>query len=293
MKRSGLFKDRPMPSVVSVVEPSMWRWYAHRARIAFFATWAISGVLAAAVAVVLLPRSAAGTAMYAALLGAVVGAVCGFAAAVVVQAWPVLRVLWWWLLEIAMAATLLIVWWLLAQVSPWVAAAALSSLAVSVAMARPLRRKVVALAWCVVVRHRLRLCFAEFIRSASRSHHRPIVLPLVLWARPTPAGERVWVWLRPGLALSDLEGGTGRIAVACWAGEVRVQRASARYAALIRVDVTRRDPLTGVVVSPLAGRFRELQAARTSPALPPSLLWGLDLEGVPEPPPDEPRARRS
>ncbi len=86
--------------------------------------------------------------------------------------------------------------------------------------------------------------------SATRAH--PGCLPLILVARPTPAGERVWVWLRPGLDLSDLDGKTGKLAVACWAGEVRVVRASARYAALIRVDITRRDPLTGLVRSPLA-----------------------------------------
>jgi hypothetical protein len=209
----------------------------------------------------------------------------------VVRAWPVLRLLCWWSLEIAVSAALLTVWWLLAQVSPWLAATVLSVLA-AVGVVRPLRRRVVAWAWCVVVRHRLRLCFAEFIRSASRARSRPLVLPLILWARPTPAGGRVWVWLRPGLDLADLEGGTGRMAVACWAGEVRVQRASTRYAALIRVDVTRRDPLAGVVVSPLAGRFRELEAARTVPVLPSSLLSGLDLDGVPDPPPEEPRSRR-
>ena len=67
----------------------------------------------------------------------------------------------------------------------------------------------------------------------------------MLWARPTPAGERVWLWLRPGLDLTDLDGKTGKVAVACWAGEVRVVRASARFAALVRVDMTRRDPLAG------------------------------------------------
>lgn len=115
-----------------------------------------------------------------------------------------------------------------------------------------LRAPCVAWLRCVVVRHRLRLCFAQFVRAVSRT--RSGSLPLILWARPTPAGERVWVWvwLRPGLDLTDLEGKTSKFAVACWAGEVRVVRASERYAALLRVDIARRDPPTAEVLSPLA-----------------------------------------
>jgi hypothetical protein len=94
----------------------------------------------------------------------------------------------------------------------------------------PARRPLVTWVWCVAVGHRIRQCFAEFIRAANRMH--PASRPLMLWVRPTPAGRRVWVWPRPGLGLADLEGRTGRLAVACWAGEVRVVRASTRYAAL-------------------------------------------------------------
>jgi hypothetical protein len=58
--------------------------------------------------------------------------------------------------------------------------------------------------------------------------------------------------MRPGLDLADVDGRTGRIAVACWAKDVRVVAASLRYAALIRVDVTRRDRFAEKVPSPLA-----------------------------------------
>jgi hypothetical protein len=138
------------------------------------------------------------------------------------------------------------------------------------------------------VRHRLRVCFAGFVRTANRLN--PATMPLILVARPTPAGERVWVWLRPGLDLEDLEGKTNKIAVTCWAGEVRVVRASARYAALIRIDITHRDPLTGEVRSPLTDWFgrRHASAVPVWPGLPP---LGLDLDDVPEPAP-EPRAPR-
>ena len=68
-------------------------------------------------------------------------------------------------------------------------------------------------------------------------------------------------------------------------------RASPRYAALIRIDVTHRDPLTGQVRSPLAQWFNHHndQDAPVSPGLPPV---GLDLDDVPEPPAEAPRPRR-
>jgi hypothetical protein len=114
---------------------------------------------------------------------------------------------------------------------------------------------------------------------------RPGQLPLMLWARPTPAGERVWLWLRTGLSLEDLEGKAGRIAVACSARQVRIVGAPERTAALLRIDVTRRDPLTGLVESPLLARIPSLRDdivadAPVSPAVP----WvGLELADIDEP----------
>src|SRR6185369_13499138 len=54
-----------------------------------------------------------------------------------------------------------------------------------------------------------------------------------------------------GLDVDELESSTAKIAVACWASEVQVT-GSRRYAALVRLDITRRDPLRLVVASPLA-----------------------------------------
>ena len=122
-----------------------------------------------------------------------------------------------------------------------------------------------------------------------------MALPLLLWARPTPAGERVWLWLRPGLELADLDGKTGRIAVACWAKQVRVLAASERYAALIRVDITRRDPLADQIDSPLALLIPSLRTdgnkKATVPVSPAVPLVGLDLADIEEPPAPEPPAR--
>jgi hypothetical protein len=144
----------------------------------------------------------------------------------------------------------------------------------------------------VIVRHRLRLCFAGIVRGAGGV--RPGSLPLILWGRPTPAGERVWLWLRPGLCLDDLDGRTGRIAVACVAKQVRVVPASERYAALLRVDIARRDPLSGRIESPLALLIPALRNQQNnesvradvpvSPGMPPVGLDLADIEEPPEPP---------
>jgi len=287
--KANLFGDRP-PGVISVVEPSMARWYAHRARIAFFVTAVLTGLVALAVlwsmrGLVDLPPVLLIVVIV--IVAALAGSVCGLLVAMAVRAWPVLRALWWWALEITVMGLLVTSMLGLSQVALWLALAVLGALVALLGLVRPLRRRVTAWAWCVIVRHRLRLCFAEFIRATTRA--RPVSLPLMLWARTTPAGERVWVWLRPGLDLSDLDGKTGRMAVACWAGEVRVVRASTRFAALVRIDVTRRDPLTGVVVSPLAQRFGPLDDPMpVSPGMAPV---GLDLDDVPEPAPEPPRQR--
>jgi hypothetical protein len=64
-------------------------------------------------------------------------------------------------------------------------------------------------------------------------------------------GESLWIWLRPGLARENLLERLDQIAVACWADKVTIERASATNAALVRIDITRRDALTGTVASPL------------------------------------------
>src|SRR5690606_16299943 len=116
--------------------------------------------------------------------------------------------------------------------------------------------------------------------------------PLILLARPIPAGERVWVWLRPGLALSDLEQRLDRLAAGCWAAECRIEPASRRYAALLRIDVARRNPLVGVVGSDLADKV-PATVVRTEWADLDSTV-GLDLPDVPEPAarPAEPESKR-
>ena len=142
--------------------------------------------------------------------------------------------------------------------------------------------------WCAITRHRLRACFAAFIRARNRVN--PGLAPWILLARPTPAGERVWVWLRTGLDVGELESRTEKIAVACWASGVQVS-SSRRFAALVRLDIGRRDPLRVVISSPLA----DVPDLRTPPGPVPAevLNLPLDLDDVPPEPVPVPRPRSS
>jgi hypothetical protein len=262
-------------AAISVVEPPLSRWYAQRARLVFYVVTAGAGLMSAGALWQVLPGVLAVSA------GAVIGAVLGFGAAVLVRAWPVLRALWWWALEIVTAGLLGGVVLLLSRVMPmWAALTVLLAVAGGLALVRPVRLRVMAWVWCVAVRHRIRHCFAGFLKT--QKTNAPVPLPLILLARPTPAGERVWLWLRPGLDLAALDGKTGLMAVACWSSEVQVMRASDSFAALVRVDITRRDALRDMVVSPLLERFGLaglLPTRASSGAVP----VGLDLDEVPEP----------
>jgi hypothetical protein len=280
--KSRTFGSSPVDAV-AIVEAPVSQWYIQRARVAFLVVGLVSGLAVAAAVAAFSPLALA------VVLGLLAGAVCGFSAAVLVRVWPVLRVLWWWLIEIALAAALVLGPAALARATgPGAALTAVGLVLVICAAVAPVRRWLVAAFWCVAVRHRLRLCFAHIVRGSVGV--RPGTLPLVLWARPTPAGARVWLWLRPGLELADLDDKCGRIAVACWANQARVVAASEKYAAFIRVDLSRRDPLTGRVGSPLAlliprPRKKNPADASASPAVAPA---GLDLADIPEPPVEPP-----
>ncbi len=98
--------------------------------------------------------------------------------------------------------------------------------------------------WSITTRHRLRACF---LQTRTMTHDGK--LPFLLWSRPSPVGERVRVWLPAGLSVKDLERVTAETAAACWASEVRLTP-NRRQAALVVVDVIRRDPLTGDALTP-------------------------------------------
>jgi hypothetical protein len=90
---------------------------------------------------------------------------------------------------------------------------------------------------CMVSRHRLQDAWWQL-----RLHNRAGRLPLVLWIRPTPVGERAWVFCRAGLCVDDFTKTTGEMAAACVARQVRVT-GSRRFAPLVTIDVIRRDLL--------------------------------------------------
>ncbi|GAB1693434.1 hypothetical protein [Krasilnikovia sp. M28-CT-15] len=283
---ASLFRDRPV-GAITIVETPVSQWYARKARV----TVAVVGVAVDAVVTAVL--SVFCPLLLAVALGALAGLACGVLAGVLVRVWPVLRVLWWWSFEIASAALVVGGPVTVAHLAGrWVALAVVVLVPALAVVVGPVRRLLAMWSWVPVVRHRLRLCFAGIVRGAGGV--RPGSLPLVLWSRPTPAGERVWLWLRPGLELADLDGKAGRIAVACWAKQVRILPASDRYAALLRVDVARRDPLAGRVESPLVLlipglREKYLAEVPVSPGMPPV---GLELADIPEPPAPEPRGGR-
>jgi hypothetical protein len=100
------------------------------------------------------------------------------------------------------------------------------------------RRFTITRIWCVITRHRVRACF---VKTRTMTHHGRT--PYLLWARPSAVGERIRVWLPAGLSVKDLERVTAELATACWARESRITAVRAQ-AALVVVDIVRRDPLS-------------------------------------------------
>jgi hypothetical protein len=226
---------------VTVIEEPVMRNYARMAKVAFWVVSLIAGLLA------MLILSAVLSALAAVVAAVVIGPVIGAAAWAFVIVWPVLRAIWWWLPEITVTAGLAAGWLELASCTGLIVRITVVVLVLGVPAAiGPVRRRITALGWCLVSRHRIRTCFSEFIIT-----NRYGTLPLILWARPTPAGERLWIWLRPGLSVKDIQDRSEQIATACWASSVIIDRADPSNSALLRIDIKRRDPLTAVIDSPL------------------------------------------
>ena len=89
----------------------------------------------------------------------------------------------------------------------------------------------------------------------------------------------MWIWLRPGLSLDDLPDRLDKIAVACWAtAAARRGRLTASNAALVRLDIKRRDALTGTITSPLLDMIKP--APRPPSGTPSEHPTALDLPQV-------------
>ena len=146
-----------------------------------------------------------------------------------------------WQLRTELTALVVGIWgwlWLTHRMPVWAALALLFVTSGAVMAWRPSCRFVVGHVWCTVTRHRLRSCLVQSRIINCRGY-----VPWCLWVRPTNVGERVWLLMRPGICVEDLEAKTPQIAAACWARDARV-RAMRRLVAVVAVDVIRRDPLT-------------------------------------------------
>ncbi len=265
--RSGVFGQRG--GTVTVIEQPVLRSYMRKAKAVFWIVWGAVGLLAAVVIASKLEP------ILALLAGALLGLIIAAVAASIVAAWPVIRVIWWWLPELVLSGGLIAGWLELASHTGLIVRLlAVTGLVGIPAAVRPARRFIYALAWCQVSRHRIRTCFNEFIIT-----NRTGSLPLILGARPTPAGERLWVFLRPGLSLADIVERADKIAAGCWASSVIADQASPSNSALVRIDIKRRDPLTGTLPSPLAAVIGDrIPAGKPAASVPAPV--NLDLTDV-------------
>ncbi len=242
-----------------------------RSKIAF---WTIGSAVALCTAVI---GSAITSPARAVLIGLVAGLSVGFVAGFSLFCWPAIRVFWHWAPELILFTGLLVGYLMLTSHLPWWGAlATLGAPGGALVLVPALRRRVWPWVMCAISRHRLRVCFHAFI-----STQRSGMAPLILCARPIPAGERVWIWLRPGLALADLEQRLDRIATGCWAAECRITPASRRHAAFVHLDLVRRNPLSAAIRSPLPTRVPTVNTPSTVPV---AAASGLDLPDIQPPP---------
>lgn len=93
--------------------------------------------------------------------------------------------------------------------------------------------------WAVTSRHRIYKCMYE-----TRTMTPNGTMPYLIWASPSPVGERIRVWLPAGLSVSDLASITEALASACYATEARTE-VNRRWTHLVTIIIVRRDPFTG------------------------------------------------
>lgn len=170
--------------------------------------------------------------------------------------------------------------WLRTFLSPVWSDASLIAVAAVVFALPWSRRYVVARACCVMDRHRLRLCLRQ---TKVRTMNMDGSLPLMLWARPTKTGERVWLWIRAGSAGDDIESALDYIAPACYAREARIHRVR-KITTLVAVEVIRRDPLAKPepITSALKKYIGKFTGTRTEEGTEPiQAATVADITGIP------------
>ncbi|GAA2510936.1 hypothetical protein [Pilimelia columellifera] len=245
---------------ISVIEAKVHSSSARRAKLAAILTAVAVTAMYAVIFASRWPHPIA-----ALLVGLFFGCLAAVPVYALVRIWPVIVRIWWWLPELVIACVFGWLWTVLVDNTPTpVAAVVVTALGLVCGFVPPVRRLIVAVYKCFEVRHRLRVCFTAFIVA-----NRTGSLPLILAAKPTPVGERVWVHLRPGLSLTDLQGRLDKITAACWAKAVTVEAASSN-AALVVFEIKRREALTALVPSPLPDMVAVPDTPEGIEALPPA-----------------------
>lgn len=267
---------------VNVIDPGHSRATSRRAKLAFIVTLLIGWVLATIICWQVMPGTVLGVDElgFRRIVAAFIGLFLAFAAASVVwfcvRIWPAVQVLIRWCVEITFGALMLGGFASLCTIMPtWAAGAVTVGSAGGPFAFPPLRRFLMSHIGCVAARHRVRTAFADFMRG-----NRSGSLPLIPWAWPTPAGARVWTWLRPGLSLSEMEGRMEQFAVTCWASKVTVTAAGTRFAALVRFDITYRNTFDTTVTSALQRMIPDRFKTTRPVALDGPLPTDLDLGDI-------------
>ena len=89
---------------ITVIEEPVLRSYRRKAKIVFYVTWILVGLLAATVA------ASKWHPILALFAGLAFGLITGLAAGAIVSAWPVIRAIWWWAPETALFGGLITGW---------------------------------------------------------------------------------------------------------------------------------------------------------------------------------------
>jgi hypothetical protein len=164
----------------------------------------------------------------------------------------VLLSVWRWRWELACLAGLVYVWhshftsiriFFTDTLPTWVAVVFLIGTLYWLIADTPVRRFLRNRVWCVITRHRVRACLVE-----TRMLNYSGSLPFIVGCFSTKTGQVVWLWMRPGLSVEKLENQAETLASACWARSANIAR-SRRNAALVRIDIDRRDPLSKKTIS--------------------------------------------
>lgn len=250
--------------------------------------WVLVGVITGLAAMVIASESM--HPILAGAFGVVAGVVLGGVCALWVYVWPFVRFVWWWIFEISALVLVTAGWMQLVEHTTLPVRAAVVTVVVGVPGAiGPIRRRLWAVVLCFAMRHRIRKCFHDYIIVGRFDPE-----PFILMAKPTKAGESVWVLLRSGVSIDDVHAVPPKMIVTCWAKDVTVTHASTTNKAYVRFDITRRHTLAASVASPLTtGITGEVPVSdRSSGEIPTNNLDYHEVKPEDVTPTDPPETRR-